>query len=127
MSVNSKADKNIKILYALYAVGALFGAFTIAAVIMAYVQDDDQLSVIQIAHKQWLKRTFWISAAGMVVGAILAIIFVGYFIIFAAWVWYVYRVIKGWVRYSDDRLPKGEREAIPASEAHDNKAEAEAN
>lgn len=100
-----KADRNIKILYILYGLGAFFGGFTVAGLIMAYVQEQDRLSEVQAAHCRWLRNTFWVTAAGTVIGAVLALVLVGYLIIAATWIWYVYRVIKGWVRYSENRRP----------------------
>ena len=105
---SKSADNKIKLLYLLYAIGAFVGPVTIAAIILNYVQDDEGMSAVQVQHKRWLKRTFWVSLAGLIVGAILSAIFVGYFIAVATWIWYVYRVIKGYTRYADNRLPKGE-------------------
>ena len=55
------------------------------------------------SHYSWLIRTFWWGALWTTIGIILAIVAVGFVVLAVVWVWWVYRIIKGWLRLTEKR------------------------
>ena len=81
----------------------------IVAVIVGFAKRDDVQGTILASHVSWLSRTFWwgllwIAICGVItfvliltiIGAIIA--WLPYTILF---LWYLYRVIKGWLKLND--------------------------
>jgi uncharacterized membrane protein len=91
------------ITYALYALGLLTGIFAIAGLIVAYIKRDDAVGTYLASHYSWLIRTFWWGVLWTCIGLILAIVAVGFVVLAVVWVWWVYRVIKGWLRLTEKR------------------------
>jgi uncharacterized membrane protein len=90
--------------YILQAVSLLVGVTGIVAVIINYVKRDDVRGTLYESHFEWQIRTFWLALLGYVIGAVLTWLLVGFVILFAVWVWYIYRVVKGFL-YFNDRKP----------------------
>lgn len=92
------------IIYVLYAVSYLVGITALIAIIINYVKRDDVAGTFMESHFRWQIRSFWFGLLWFVIGGILAIVLVGWAIIFATWVWLVYRVVKG-ILYLNDGKP----------------------
>jgi len=75
----------------------------IASVIVAYIKKDDARGTYLESHFRWQIATFWWSLLWSVLGFVLSIVFVGYFILLALSIWMLYRIIKGWLRLNDYR------------------------
>lgn len=121
--------RTARLVYALHALGLVFGAFgaatvlgsflfgwpSIIAVIINYAKRGEARGTWLESHFSWQIRTFWYallwSMIVALVSAVLAIVLVG----FALWVlglvvlgiWVTYRVIRGWLALSN-------RESMPA-------------
>jgi len=115
----------LHVTYALHALGLAIGAFgastvigsfifgwpSIIAVIINYVQRDQARGSWLESHFAWQIRTFWIAFASAVViaivGLILAIIVIGWFVwiicFFILGVWAIFRIAKGWMALRDRR------------------------
>ena len=91
------------ITYALYALGLITGIFAIAGLIVAYIKRDDAVDSYLASHYSWLIRTFWWGLLWTTIGIILAIVAVGFVVLAVVWVWWVYRIIKGWLRLTEKR------------------------
>lgn len=89
--------------YALYGLGFFTGITFIAGVIMAYVCRSDVKGTYLESHVSWQIRTFWWSLIWSIVGGLLAMVFVGFFVLAIAALWTLYRVILGAVRLNDSR------------------------
>ena len=90
--------------YALFGLGALIGLLSIAGVILAYIKRQDMLpNSLYHNHFTYLIRTFWGAVAGFVVGIILSFIGIGFVIIVAVSIWYLFRVIYGFVKLMDEK------------------------
>ena len=100
---------NAHILYALHAVSpfTLWSLSLVAVIIGAFVRDAARGTYVE-THYSYLLRTFcW----GLLWLAIFTVIFVvtlvGIFLLFIPWglltIWYLYRVIRGWLRLNDHR------------------------
>src|SRR5690554_1707752 len=80
------------IVYGLYALGLFLGGLpTLIGLIMAYLKRNEFRGTIYHGHMTLLIRTFWYSLVVSFLGAVLALIYIGYVILFAVGVWYIYR------------------------------------
>jgi uncharacterized membrane protein len=89
--------------YALQAAGFLFGITWIVAVIIDYVKRDDAAGTWVESHFRWQIRTFWWGLLWGVIGGILFIVIIGWFVLMADAIWIIYRIVKGWLRLAERR------------------------
>jgi uncharacterized membrane protein len=96
--------------YALYALGLLtLGAIAIAGLIVAYVKADDAKGTYLASHFSWLIRTFWWSVGWSALVWLFILVTLGIGALIAwipfgvIWIWFAYRVIKGWLRLAEKR------------------------
>ena len=97
------------ILYLMHAISP-FTMWTLAliALIVGAVTRDSVRGTWVETHYAWLLRTCVWGLVWLVIGTVVfALTIVGLFIIFVPWfiltVWYLYRVIRGWLRLNDGR------------------------
>ena len=96
--------KNItQVVYALQALSFLFGITAVVGVVIDYVKRDEAQGTLLQSHFDWQIRTFWWGLAWSVVGLVLTLVFIGFFVLFAAWVWMIYRVVKGWLKLNENK------------------------
>lgn len=98
-----KAKTLTSIIYALYAISCVVGVTAIAAIIVNYIKKGDVAGTFLESHFRWQIRTFWFSLLWVVVGFMTMFIGIGLLIIFAAAIWSIYRIVKGWLRLSDNK------------------------
>ncbi|MXN78278.1 hypothetical protein GR157_26475 [Burkholderia sp. 4701] len=92
------------VLYGLYALHWLTGGITgLIAIIINYVKRGDVAGTPYADHFEWQIRTFWRALIAYVIGIALAFVFVGFVVMFATWVWTLYRIIKGWLYLNDNK------------------------
>jgi uncharacterized membrane protein len=91
------------VVYALQAAGFFVGLTWIVAVVMNYVKKDEVAGTWLESHFRWQIRTFWFGLLWGVVGGLLAIVVVGFAVLFAAAVWIIYRIVKGWLNLNDNK------------------------
>ena len=89
-------------------VGAfVFGLPSIVAVIINYVKRPDARGTYVESHFRWQIRTFWFAVLWCVIGGTLFVTLVGIplalGVFFAAGIWAIYRVVKGWLALRDRR------------------------
>jgi uncharacterized membrane protein len=100
-------EKNLKtvatVVYALQAAGFFVGLTWIVAIVIDYVKKDDAKGTWLESHFSWQVRTFWWGLLWGVVGAILLLVLVGYFVWLVAAVWIIYRIVKGWLYLSENK------------------------
>ena len=100
---------NVKLVYILYLVGFVVGISSIVGIVFAYVNRDQSEDWIE-THYTYLIRTFWIGLLYFLISGLLAMLIIGFFLIFAAAVWVIVRCIIGLQKAS-----KGEAIANPYS------------
>jgi len=91
------------VVYALQAASFLVGVTWIVAVVINYVKKEDVAGTWLESHFRWQIRTFWWGLLWAVIGFITAFIIVGFAVLFADTVWIIYRIVKGWLRLSENR------------------------
>lgn len=97
--------KNVTmVVYLLQALSFLWGVTAIVGVIVNYVKRDDARGTVYESHFDWQIRTFWWGLLWGVVGVLLIIAFgLGFVVMFVAWIWAIYRVVKGWLKLSEGK------------------------
>ena len=103
------ATTNIHILYAMHLVSpfTLWSLSLLAVIIGAFMRDPVRGTYAE-THISWLLRTFCWGILWLVIGTtIFVLTVVGIFLLWALWgvltIWYIYRVIRGWLRLNDHR------------------------
>lgn len=91
------------VIYALYAISLFCGFTAIVAIVMNYVKREDVAGTYIESHFRWQIRTFWFGLLWTFIGVATFVFIVGGLILFAAWVWYIYRIVKGWLRLYDSK------------------------
>jgi len=99
----------VQVLYILHAL-APFTLWSLAllAVIAGVFMRDGSRGTFLDSHYAWLQGTFWWGLLWLVVGTVVFVLsVVGIFLLWALWgllmIWYLYRVIRGWLRLNDHR------------------------
>lgn len=106
-------ENNLKtvatVVYALQAVGFFIGLTWIVAVVIDYVKRDDARGTWLESHFAWQIRTFWWGLLWAVIGVILFVVVIGWFVLVADAIWIIYRIVKGWLN-----LAEGKPVPVPA-------------
>lgn len=108
---NSVEDaKNFaRIMYIAHAVVFVFsmGTLSLIPLIVNYIKRPYTQGTFVYSHHSWMIRTFWFSVLWTIVGAALFITIIGIPFAYAvwgiAWIWYVYRVIRGFIDLDNNR------------------------
>ena len=122
-SVEQPPNGAVALAYALFGLSALFALFNLAmlflapligvlgivGVIVAYAVADKARGTRLESHVRWLTRTFWWSLIWSVIGGLffvtLGLILIGIPIAIGIWlvatIWVAYRVVRGFLRFSD--------------------------
>ena len=97
--------KNVTmVVYVLQALSFLWGITSIVGIVINYVKREDAVGTIYESHFDWQIRSFWWGLVWSVVGfCLIFALGLGFIILFAAWVWMIYRVIKGWLKLTEGK------------------------
>jgi uncharacterized membrane protein len=100
-----KSDYTLTIvIYACYAGGLITGGLSsLVAIVMNYVKKDELASPMLQSHFRWQMRTFWYSLLWGVIGGILCFVVIGFFILFANLIWFIYRIVKGFIKLNENK------------------------
>lgn len=90
-----------QLVYILQIISLVVGLTAIAGVMINYLKRDDVRGTYLESHFNWQIRTFWWLLAGLVVGWLLSLVLVGFLILGLLYIWYIYRIVKGWLALSD--------------------------
>jgi uncharacterized membrane protein len=109
------------LVYALHALSVLIGITTAATIIGAFVFGMPSIIAVVInylkkaeargtfleSHFRWQIRTFWFGLFWSLIGGFLFFTFIGIplavALLFAAGLWVIYRIARGWLRLRDRR------------------------
>ena len=84
----------VKLVYILYFIGFFTGIGALAGLIVAYL-NKEKATPAQLSHYIFQIRTFWIGLAYVVVGSLLSLVIVGWFVLLWFVIWALVRSIKG--------------------------------
>ena len=80
--------------YALHLFGAVAAIPSIVGLIINYVKRDGYDELFD-SHHAWMIRSFWWAILWCVLGLVTFLIGVGVVILVLAWLWYIYRHVRG--------------------------------
>ncbi|MBT9551551.1 MAG: hypothetical protein IV088_11920 [Hydrogenophaga sp.] len=101
---SDEANKTLTtVIYALYASSILVGVTILVAIVMNYVKREDVAGTWLESHFRWQIRTFWFGLLWSVLGVLSLVVLVGFAVLFANLVWFIYRIVKGWIRLNEGR------------------------
>lgn len=96
--------KNVTmVVYALQAFSFLWGVTAVVALIVNYVKREDVRGTVYESHFDWQIRSFWWGLLWLVVGGALIWVGIGFLILGVAWLWMIYRVVKGWLKLTEGK------------------------
>lgn len=106
----SETERNtLLVAYILHALGAFTGGVTaIAGVIINHIKINETASDFVRSHHRWLLRTFWYGLLWAIVATGLMVIGIGFLIYLAVGIWYLYRIIRGVLNFTERKpMPLG--------------------
>ncbi|HSH91894.1 MAG TPA: hypothetical protein VK996_18050 [Ramlibacter sp.] len=103
------ADRTVMhVLYGLHTIAwATAGFVAVVAVIVNYIKRADELDALYSSHHNYMIATFWWTVLWLIVTSPLYLLFLipGMIAHSIVLLWYLYRCIKGWLRFNDNRPP----------------------
>ena len=96
------------VLYGMHTVAPFtLWSLSVIALIVNYIRNADEQDPLYTAHHGYMIRTFWWAALWLVLSSPLFLLFIfpGMFAWFVVGAWYLYRCIRGWIRFNDNRAP----------------------
>ena len=94
--------------YVLHLFGAIAGLPSIIGLIVNYAsRGSDSYWDVASNHHSWMIRSFWWALLWLVLGVLTWWLVIGWFICGIAWLWYVYRHVRGLVALvNNEPLPR---------------------
>ncbi len=102
-AVTEQQKNTVLIVYILQALSLVVPLTSVAGVIVNYLKRDAVAGTWLESHVRWQIKTFWYTLLGSLIGLVLVIIGIGVLIWLAMVVWFIYRVIKGWLAYGEGK------------------------
>lgn len=105
-----KTPRDTTVMQLLYGLHTLAwfsgGVFAVIAVIVNYLKREDEVDALYIDHHNYMIRTFWWTLMWLAVLSPLWLLLVlpGAIAYGIVWLWYLYRCIRGWVRFNGHKL-----------------------
>ena len=97
------AKSNVVIAYIFMLLGVFTGVFWLIGAIWAMVKADEARGTFFEDHYSNIISTFWWGIFWSVIGVILAFFFIGYIVLFAVWIWSIFRMVKGIARATSNQ------------------------
>ncbi|AMX01458.1 DUF4870 family protein [Microbulbifer thermotolerans] len=103
--VREQSGRDLATLVYLIQAIALFTAVPFfVAVLVNYFKRGDVRGTLAESHFRWQIRTFWFWLLWTVIGSLTWwLLGLGFLIMGIAWVWAIYRVVRGWLALADHR------------------------
>jgi uncharacterized membrane protein len=105
----TSGDRSVMhVLYGLHTVAwASLGSLAVIALIVNYIKRGDETEPVYLRHHNYMIATFWWTVLWLTLTSPLWFFFVLPGLV--AWsivgLWYLYRCLRGWLRFADNRLP----------------------
>ena len=99
----------MQVLYALHTLAWFsVGMLAVLALILNYIRRVDETDALYLAHHRYMITTFWWTVFWLLLLAPLWLLFVfpGWLAYLVVLFWYLYRCLKGWLRFNDQRWPQ---------------------
>lgn len=90
-----ESDRTLALVaYALHLFGAIAAIPSIVGLVINYVKRDGYDELFD-SHHAWMIRSFWWAILWCVLGLVTLVIGVGVVLLVLAWLWYIYRHVRG--------------------------------
>lgn len=99
----ASARRIATLVYALQGASIICGLTFLIAAIINYVKLDDARGTWLESHFRWQIRTFWFTILWGVLGTLTVGMGLGLVILLACSVWFIYRIVKGWLNLNDGK------------------------
>ena len=109
IELDGKTSNDRLVMHVLYGLHTLAwfsgGVFAVIALIINYLRRADESDALYVGHHDYMIATFWWTLLWLVVLSPLWLLFflpgvIAYAIV---WLWYLYRCIRGWMRFNAKR------------------------
>jgi uncharacterized membrane protein len=108
IDIKNSSDRTVMhVLYGLHTLAWFSGGvFAVIALIVNYIRRADESDPLYIDHHSYMIRTFWWTLLWLVLLSPLWLLLmlpgvVAYGIV---WLWYLYRCVRGWMRFNSNRF-----------------------
>jgi uncharacterized membrane protein len=111
-TIEMKTSAQRTVMHVLYGMHTLSwvtgGVLAVIALIVNYIRRGDEVDPLWREHHSYMIRTFWWTLFWFVITSplYLLLVFPGVIASMIVGLWYLYRCIKGWLRFVDNRLPQ---------------------
>ena len=94
---------------------ATVGTLALIALVINSIRRQDDPNPLHRAHHRYMIRTFWWSLVWLVLSLPLFFLYVlpGLLAYAVVGIWYLYRSLKGWMRFADSRFPDNPPVDVP--------------
>jgi len=107
VAVTDQQKNLVLLVYILQAASFLVGITSIAGIIVNYLKREEVAGTWLESHFNWQIKTFWWGLLGFFIGVVLMVIAIGVLILPVVSIWIIYRIIKGWLAFNDQKpLPE---------------------
>lgn len=109
VGAKTPADRTfMHILYGMHTVAwASAGSLAVIGLIINYIRRGDESDTLYRLHHDYMISTFWWTVLWLVLSSPLwLLVFPGALAWGGIGLWYLYRCIKGWLRFVDQRPPR---------------------
>lgn len=117
-TVNQDTKNGALYAYICYAVGVFLPITAIAGIIINFIKRDEAAGTWVESHHRWMMRTVLFSIlwtlALFVVAFIPLIQFLAFFAAIGLFIWYIYRIVRGFLAFNSEKAMYG---AAPAAVA----------
>ena len=102
------------VLYAMHTVAPFtLWSLSLVALVINYIRRADETDALYIQHHNYMVSTFWWTVLWLLVSAFVAFVMtLTIILIVLVWLpftivglWYIYRFVRGWMRFTDGRAP----------------------
>jgi uncharacterized membrane protein len=105
--VNIESERTVVLVaYVLHLVGAIAGLTSIVGLIVNYMRRFRYGEPLD-SHHRWMIRSFWWAIVWIVIGWVTIFILIGWVILALAWLWYVYRHVRGLIALANGESMPG--------------------
>ncbi len=100
----SEIERNtLLIVYILHGLAVFNGLTALIGVIISHLKVNETTSAFARSHHRWLIRTFWWGLLWAVIATVLMIVGIGFLIYLVVIVWWIYRVVRGVINFTERR------------------------
>jgi uncharacterized membrane protein len=99
----------MNLLYGLHVVAPFtMWSLAVIALVINYIKRGDEHDAIYVSHHNYMISTFWWTILWLVVTGPLWLLFLfpGWFAYGIIGIWYIYRCVRGWLRFNDGQPPR---------------------